>query len=263
MYRGHEGDPSRGNNGGYYPAQQQYSGPAAVGGYGNGTDADHYHAQQQQQQHQAQADASRYDAPPTSAEQEDPNAPGSFNSQLALRLCDMRPPSTISSIPPVAAPEMSDLAQLAALAMQHRCEEMRAFERSHQSLFHSSRVPGISVWDYVRRIAKYSGCSPECFVIALILLDRYSQVTQIPLSFRNIHRLSITTLMVSAKLRDDIYYSNAYYASIGGVTAKELYYLEVQLLATIQWSTWVESNAFDEYVVKLRSMYGIFLPPPQ
>lgn len=157
--------------------------------------------------------------------------------------------------PPPVHTDAVTLVQLTVAALQQRCAVQRHLEASYQTQFHSSRTPSISMWDYVRRIAKYSGCSPECFIIALLLMDRYTAATAVPLTFRNVHRLTITSVMVSAKLRDDIYYSNAYYASIGGVQPPELNALELELLKTIQWVTWVEPEIYEDFVRDLWAQY--------
>ncbi|CUG78871.1 cyclin 2, putative [Bodo saltans] len=149
--------------------------------------------------------------------------------------------------------DINILLQLTVAALQQRCSDNRDYELTHQTRFHSSRTPQISMWDYMKRIAKYSGCSPECFIISVILIDRYVEATGIPLTFRNVHRLTITAVMLSAKIRDDVYYSNAYYASIGGVSNSELNILELELLVTLRWTTWVEP---DEY---RHSVDGLFV----
>ena len=148
------------------------------------------------------------------------------------------------------------IVQLAAMALQQRCSEQRHLESAHQTRFHSSRTPQISMWDYIKRIAKYSGCSPECFIINLILLDRYVASSEVPLTFRNVHRLTIACVLVTAKLRDDIYYSNAYYSSIGGVSNSEINTLELEFLTQIGWETWVEPAEYDAYVQALWSRFG-------
>ena len=144
-----------------------------------------------------------------------------------------------------------DILRLAAYVLQDRCTENRHLEHAHQSRFHSSRIPQISMWDYLHRIARYSHCSPECILITIIYLDRYVERTRIPLTFRNIHRLTITAVTVAAKLRDDVYYANSYYASIGGVTVQEMNILELELLTNIDWVTWVEPSEYNLYVAQL------------
>jgi len=39
-------------------------------------------------------------------------------------------------------------------------------------VFYSSRAPDVSIEDYVLRLWKYFQCSEECFVVALVYLDR-------------------------------------------------------------------------------------------
>ncbi|KAG5494622.1 hypothetical protein JIQ42_02236 [Leishmania sp. Namibia] len=169
-------------------------------------------------------------------------------------------PAPIAAPVDVAPPEMPPLAQLCALALQYRCDLSHEMDQNIRSCFHSSRVPSISLWDYVRRFAKYSNCSEECFVLAIVLMDRYVCKTKIPITLRNVHRLYITAMTLSVKLRDDSYYSNAYYASIGGVVNAELNVLELELLDIVHWFTWVEKSVFDAYVMRLEALFQVAMP---
>lgn len=169
-------------------------------------------------------------------------------------------PAPIAAPVDVAPPEMPPLAQLCALALQYRCDLSQELDQNIRSCFHSSRVPSISLWDYVRRFAKYSVCSEECFILAMVLMDRYVCKTKIPITLRNVHRLYITAMTLSVKLRDDSYYSNAYYASIGGVVNAELNVLELELLDIVQWFTWVEKSVYDAYVCRLEALFGDAMP---
>lgn len=172
-------------------------------------------------------------------------------------------PAAIASPVDVAPPEMPTLAQYCALALQLRCDRSQDQDQNFRSCFHSSRVPSISLWDYVRRFAKYSICSEECFIIAMVLMDRYVCKTKVPITLRNVHRLYITAMTLSVKLRDDSYYSNAYYASIGGVLNGELNVLELELLDTVQWFTWVERSVYDAYIQRLEELYYPAMPQHQ
>lgn len=71
------------------------------------------------------------------------------------------------------------------------------------TIFHGSRAPSLSVRQYIDRIFKYSGCSPSCFVIAHVYVDRFLQNTEAYLTYFNVHRLLITSVMVAAKFIDD------------------------------------------------------------
>lgn len=189
--------------------------------------------------------------------------PAYFSAAVPCSNCilDVGPaPAAIAAPVDVAPPEMPPLAQYCALALQYRCDRSQDQDQNFRSCFHSSRVPSISLWDYVRRFAKYSICSEECFVIAMVLMDRYVCKTRVPITLRNVHRLYITAMTLSVKLRDDSYYSNAYYASIGGVLNGELNVLELELLDTVQWFTWVERSVYDAYLQRLDALFGAAMP---
>ncbi|KAG0024758.1 hypothetical protein BGZ81_007604 [Podila clonocystis] len=51
----------------------------------------------------------------------------------------------------------------------------------------------------------------------------------------NIHRLLITCLMVAAKFTSDLFYSNARYAKVGGLSLPELNQLELEFLFTTRF----------------------------
>ena len=113
--------------------------------------------------------------------------------------------------------------------------------------FHSQQVPSMNIIDYGNRIYRYSRCSDECFVIALILISRYlvRHSDNIILTNLNVHRLFITAIMISAKMRDDIFYSNSYYDQVGGLLPTEINNLERQFLKDIDWNIFVEKEEYD------------------
>ena len=78
----------------------------------------------------------------------------------------------------------------------------------------------ISFTDF--RIHKYASCSNECFILALIYIDRLIQRNNFLLTELNVHRVVITAVLLAAKFFDDAYYNNAYYAKVGGVLVSEM-----------------------------------------
>lgn len=141
--------------------------------------------------------------------------------------------------------ELTELCRLIITAMNDICARNRDAQVG-RTPFHSMQIPPMSLHDYSKRIFKYSHCSEECFPVTLILISRYlcRQPDSVKLSFYNSHRLFITALMISAKLRDDEYYSNAYYSSIGGVSPAEMNALELQLLKDLDWDLYVDAEEF-------------------
>lgn len=116
------------------------------------------------------------------------------------------------------------------------------------TVFHAVREPNVSIQDYLFRIARYFLCSPECFVMALVYVDRImKRHCDFIVCKLNIHRLIVTSMMLSVKFFDDVYYSNAYYAKVGGVRASEMNVLEAHFLKLIDWHLFVSPEEFDLY----------------
>lgn len=114
--------------------------------------------------------------------------------------------------------------------------------------FHAQIPPGIGIREYLERVQKYAGCSHECFVLALIYIDRIIQRNPgFVMSSLNVHRLMITSVMVAAKFSDDKYYGNSFYARVGGVPNCELNNLEIEFLFMINFSLHVESDEYEGY----------------
>ncbi|CEO99991.1 Cyclin [Plasmodiophora brassicae] len=118
--------------------------------------------------------------------------------------------------------------------------------------FHALRPPSISILDYLERIGKYSACSGECFVLALVYIDRIiSSNHNFTVNSLNVHRLLISSVMLAAKFFDDQYFNNAYYAKVGGVPCHEINSLEVEFLFMINFSLFVTTGEYEQYYTEL------------
>jgi len=117
--------------------------------------------------------------------------------------------------------------------------------------FHALKAPSISVLNYLERIHKYASCSTECFVLALIYIDRLIQRNNFLLTELNVHRVVITGVLLAAKFFDDAYYNNAYYAKVGGVLVSEMNSLEVEFLFRINFSLHVTPDVYSKYHAEL------------
>jgi len=114
--------------------------------------------------------------------------------------------------------------------------------------FHAVRAPQLSIHDYLTRIATYFQCSHECFVLGLVYIDRIVKIhPEFTICSLNIHRLLVTSVMLGAKFFDDVYYSNSYYAKVGGVRTQELNALEALFLRLIEWRLHVLPTEYEQY----------------
>lgn len=126
--------------------------------------------------------------------------------------------------------------------------------RQRVTRFHATRAPQLSIRDYLRRIDTFFQCSSECFVLSLIYIDRIVKLhPEFTISSLNIHRLLVTSVMLAAKYFDDVYYSNAYYAKVGGVKTAELNSLEALFLRLLDWRLYVKPEEYEQYRNHVRS----------
>lgn len=117
------------------------------------------------------------------------------------------------------------------------------------SHFHSTRVPSISICEYLKRIRKYFVCSDECFVTALVYIDRISKLkSSLPVCDLTVHRLLFIAVTVAAKFQDDVYYSNKYYAKVGGISLREVNALEALFLKMLDWNVCVSGAEYQLYL---------------
>lgn len=115
------------------------------------------------------------------------------------------------------------------------------------TIFHGSRAPSLGIQQYIDRIFKYSCCSPSCFVVAHIYVERFIQRMNVHITSLNVHRLLITSVMVAAKFVDDAFFNNAYYARVGGVSTSELNRLEMKFLFGLDFQLHVTVQTFGKY----------------
>lgn len=136
------------------------------------------------------------------------------------------------------------------------------FRAQKVSVFDGLTKPGISIGGYLERIFQYANCSPSCLVVAYIYMDRFAQMQPLlPLHSFNVHRLIISSVLVSAKFLDDVYYDNAFYAKIGGISTKEMNLLEVDFLFGVGFQLNVSPTTFDSYCCHIRKEMLLESPP--
>src|SRR4051794_21132908 len=67
------------------------------------------------------------------------------------------------------------IADVIALVLSEILKETDKSTDFYITVFHSKRVPGITIRDYLQRIVKCSKCSAESLIMALILIDRLTE----------------------------------------------------------------------------------------
>ena len=98
------------------------------------------------------------------------------------------------------------------------------------SVFTSNKTPQISIKKYLTRIMKYSKPETSTVIICLIYIDKICENSSLQLSIYNIHRIILSCMILALKYNEDDYYSNKYYAKVGGISLKELNELEYNIM---------------------------------
>ena len=85
--------------------------------------------------------------------------------------------------------------------------ELSAVAAPAASAFRATTKPGISVRAYMARIARFAGCSPACYVVAYVYLDRLLRSRRrlaLAVDSYSVHRLLITAVLAAVKFMDDM-----------------------------------------------------------
>ncbi|KAK0122117.1 hypothetical protein ONS95_010379 [Cadophora gregata] len=114
--------------------------------------------------------------------------------------------------------------------------------------FHSRTPPGISVLDYLQRLAKHATLTPPLLLSMVYYIDRlcllYPAFTVTTLT---VHRFLITAATVAAKGLSDSFWNNATYARVGGIKIAELGLLELDFLYRVDWKIVPNPEALVDY----------------
>ena len=120
--------------------------------------------------------------------------------------------------------------------------------------FTTKNIPSMSIKDYLLRLSQYTKINESTIILILIYIDRICKINNFHITFNNIYKLIICSMIIAIKYNEDNFYSSEIYAKLGGVTLKELNYLEFQFLILIKFSLFVEKGLFDKYYHNLMSL---------
>ena len=124
-------------------------------------------------------------------------------------------------------------------------------KKQSKMAFTANLIPNISVEKYLIRIQTYANMEKSTLIIGLILIDRLCQISNLTLTYYNIHRILFTAILVSIKYNEDSYFENKYYAEIAGVKLKELQLLEYHFISLIQFNLFIKNDLYKKYQLYL------------
>jgi hypothetical protein len=97
--------------------------------------------------------------------------------------------------------------------------------------FWSKRPPGIPLMEYLMRMHKYCAMSTAVYLATAHYIARLAVHERVvPVTPRNVHRLTLAGLRVAMKALEDMCWPHSRFAKVGGVSESELGRLEVTFL---------------------------------
>lgn len=113
--------------------------------------------------------------------------------------------------------------------------------------FWSKTKPDISVSKYLQRLHKYCPSSTAVYLTAGVYIYRLCIGRQtVPLTELSVHRLVLAAVRVASKSLEDMTHPQSRYATVGGISAHDLFRLEVALLFLVDFQLKVDHDVLSE-----------------
>lgn len=162
-------------------------------------------------------------------------------------------------LPPALSPVDSSIVRKLATVVSHVVAKNQDIVVAQGSPFVAPALPPISVADYLDRMLTYMHCSTECFVVASVLITRLEECSQDPslITPASVHRLLLASVVVAAKMQDDLYMSNTHYAAVGGVSLAEMNALERCLVSSLGFDLLVTPEQYSFCLSSLDSLFDM------
>ena len=117
--------------------------------------------------------------------------------------------------------------------------------------FELKYIPDITKEDYIIRIINYSECEINTIISALIYIDRLC-VKGIKINQKNIFKILFTSILISIKNNEDLFYNNQFYSQIAGVKTKELIKLEYNFCVLMEFDFFIDEKEFNKYYTAIQ-----------
>ena len=108
--------------------------------------------------------------------------------------------------------------------------------------FESIKRPSITIYEFMKRLYKFSKASEEILILVFIYIDRLSRNRKLWLNYYNIHKLILASFVATSKFYSDDYYGMDFYAKLGGISLREITTLEYKFLALFDFNLFVEDG---------------------
>lgn len=86
----------------------------------------------------------------------------------------------------------------------------------------------------------------------LIYIDKLCDISHLHLNNFNIHRIIVANVLLAIKYNEDDYYSNDYYAKVGGISLQEINSLEYECVKLLKHKLFIDEEFYKKYETYLK-----------
>jgi len=123
-------------------------------------------------------------------------------------------------------------------------------------IFYYKHIPTITIEDYIKRIYKCTKMNLSSLINSIIYIDTFCEMNKYVLSMHNIHRMLLTSCLLSIKFNEDVNVNTKYYAEVAGIPVQDLNNLEFYFIVKIRFSLFVDyfiyNQKYFEYFCKYK-----------
>lgn len=116
--------------------------------------------------------------------------------------------------------------------------------------FNLVQVPKLSIGQFLTRIKTYSSSiSSVCYIHATFMIYKLCVLLNVvPLTIYNVHRIILALIRCLTKKLEDIYQKQKSFATVGGVSRKDLHQIEVAFLFVCNFRLVVSEDVLNDYL---------------
>ena len=109
-------------------------------------------------------------------------------------------------------------------------------------------IPSLSIKDYLIRLSQFTKINESTIILILIYIDRIGKINKFVLTYRNIYKLILASMVIAIKYNEDLYFTNEQYAKVGGVSVQASNDLELYSIQLLNFNLFISEDIYEKYI---------------
>ncbi|KAK2951143.1 hypothetical protein BLNAU_13881 [Blattamonas nauphoetae] len=125
-------------------------------------------------------------------------------------------------------------------------------ESKHEALIFSTDYHFPSLPYYLDLLMTHMNCSPFCFVLALLYINKLHNEGTVQFVSSTAHTLIITATVIATKYLDDHFFFNNHYAHLVGIPCTDFNLMERSFLSLLQYTVFIKPSRCESFFTTIR-----------